>query len=270
MPHLTLTSWLLPAMVAVFFTAAFQGTTGFGMALLGVPALALLIDPSTAVECITFVSIGTAAAIAYSYRKHWDLRRAAWLGVPLLAGTPLGVYVMKLLTNAQIGIGIGVLLIVTSGAYVIGFLLQRGTEVKKEMSAAPDCATDGGIAPYSRTTCLVVGGTSGVMGGATGMTGPLLANYLIRTGISRESFKVTLNLIFTASALWRAGIYVGTGMIEGRTLLSALLLMPVALLGTLAGMRMDKRIPAEQFIRVVHVLLLGLGTWFVIAGCRKP
>jgi uncharacterized membrane protein YfcA len=267
MPHVTLTNFLLSAMLAVFFTAAFQATTGFGMALIGVPALTLLIDPRSAVECITFVSITSTATIAYSYRSHWDLQRAAWLGVPLLAATPVGVYLLNLLSDAQMRIGVAALLLLTSGMFVVNLLIRKYVGVGGTAPSERVAERSVGKRDYSRSACLLVGGTSGVMGGATGMTGPLLANYLIRTGISRESFKVTLNLIFTASALWRASLYVGSGMITRETYIATLLLTPVALLGTQAGMRLDKRIPAEHFITVVHFFLLLLGGWLLFSGC---
>ena len=264
MPEL-LAPWLLPALAIVFFSAMFQGTTGFGMALLCTPLLATLIDPRTAVECVTVVAMATTATIAYSYRSHWDLKRAAWLGAPLLVGTPFGVLLLKILSDAQLKAGVGALLLATSGTYVAGMIFKKTTEAGT-IAAAADPAHPAHISPAA---CIVVGGTSGLLGGATGITGPLLANYLIRTGISRESFKVTLNLIFTASAFWRTGCYVAMGLLHRQTLLSALLLIPVALLGTFAGMRLDKKIPAEHFIRIVHVLLLMLGTWMVVSGLRQ-
>jgi len=256
--------WFLPALAMMFFTAMFQGTTGFGMALICTPLLAAITGTRTAVECITLVATTTTATIAYSYRAHWDLKRALWLGAPLLAGTPVGVLLLKYLTDKQLNMGVGVVLLFTSGTYVFGWLTRR--------AAAADAATPeekpAPPAHISPAVCIAVGGTSGILGGATGITGPLMANYLIRTGISRESFKVTLNLIFTASALWRSSCYVAMGMIHRQTLCTALLLIPVAVLGTHAGMRLDKRIPAEHFIPLVHVLLLGLGVWMVVSGLR--
>ena len=257
--------WFIPALAMMFFTAMFQGTTGFGMALICTPLLAALAGTRTAVECITLVATTTTATIAYSYRAHWDLKRAIWLGAPLLAGTPLGVLLLKYLTDTQLKMGLGVVLILTSGTFVAGWLRRRtaeaGAQVPDEKPSTP--------AHISPAICIAVGGTSGVLGGATGITGPLMANYLIRTGISRESFKVTLNLIFTASALWRSSCYLAMGMIHRQTFCTALLLIPVAVLGTHAGIRMDKRIPAQHFIPLVHVLLTGLGVWMVVSGFRQ-
>lgn len=256
----SLVPWFVPALAAVFFCALFQGTTGFGMALLCIPILTTMTDTHTAVECVTIVATATTASIAFAYRRHWDLKRAAWLGVPLLIGTPLGVLLLKILTDWQLKMGVGVLLLFTSGTYVVNMLLKARSAADARPAAEPKPM------PHSPTACLVVGGTSGVLGGATGITGPLMANYLIRMGISRESFKVTLNLIFTASALWRTGCYLACGMVERATLINALLLIPIAMLGTQAGIRLDKRIPAEHFISLIHVLLVGLGIWFVVAG----
>ena len=260
----TSAAWIAPAAAAVFVTSIFQGVCGFGMALLCIPILAALTNPKMAIECMTVASLGTTATMAFAYRSHWDLRRAAWLGIPLLVGTPFGVYLLKVLSDNQLKAGVGLLLVFTSGAYVLQFILSKLKGGANAVPASGD-AENGG---YSHPACVVVGSLSGVLGGATGMTGPLLANYLIRTGIQREAFKVTLNLIFTASAAWRSSLFLSGGMIPGGLLLWSLSFIPIAALGTLLGMRLDRRIPPEHFISVVHFLLLGLGVWFLVMSWR--
>jgi hypothetical protein len=260
----TSTVWIAPAAVAVFATSIFQGACGFGMALLCIPMLAMLVEPRMAVECMTVASLGTTATMAFAYRSHWDVRRAAWLGIPLLVGTPFGVYLLKVLTDNQLKAGVGIFLIVTSGAYVIQFMLGKHKGGADVAPASGDMEND----RYSHPACVVVGFLSGVLGGATGLTGPLLANYLIRTGIQREAFKATLSLIFTASGAWRSTLFVSGGMIKGDLLLWSLAFIPISACGTFIGMRLDRRIPAAHFVSVVHFLLLGMGVWFLVMSWR--
>ena len=144
------------------------------------------------------------------------------MAVPLLilVMAPFGVHLLKILTAAQLKLGLGLVLIASTSAHFF-------------KSGAKGGSVAAGPVMHSPVTTVCVGGISGVFGGALGMTGPLLADHLIKTGIRSEGFKVTLNLVFVLSAIWRTGLYLQQDILSGHTLMLGLTAVPVQ--GELGG-----------------------------------
>ena len=71
-----------------------------------------------------------------------------------------------------------------------------------------------------------------------------------------------------SSAAWRSSLFLANGMLKGSLLLWSLAFIPLSIVGTFVGTRLDRRIPAEHFITIVHFLLLGLGVWFLALSAR--
>lgn len=256
--------WFAFAVLIVFVSAFIQGLSGFGMALLAVPLL--LSQPGIgihAVPCLTIVAFGTVVEVLYRYRRHLDLERTLWLAIPALVSTPLGVELLQRVPLPYLRAGVGIFL-----------MLQSLYQLRPRAASAPTAeALVAAEAPsrrdYSRRACVVVGLISGVLGGSMGMVGPLLAAYLIASGISRDSFKVTLNAVFMASLLFRTGNFALKGMLDATWALAGLSLLPVAWLGGKSGVYMDRFIPAARFAVLVNVFLLGLGGWMFVKAWQE-
>jgi uncharacterized membrane protein YfcA len=247
-------SWFLPGLLVVFVTAAFQGATGFGMALLAVPLMMALSTPHIAVPFVTLTALSSIIAMIVRYRAHADRSLILWLAVPSLVTAPAGVYALLVMTHGQLSAAVGAIL-VASGTWAL-FKKRR-----EALALAEAGGTAAAPKPPSRVKYVVVGGVSGVLGGALGMTGPLLAEYLISSGISRDAFKVTLNWIFLLSALWRVGLYIQTDVLSQEVLLAALAGVPIAYLGARVGMQLDRYLPTQRFQTCVQCALVLIGVW---------
>ena len=247
---------LLPAVLIFLVSGALQGASGFGMAVVAVPLLATMMPPQIAIPATVLASIVVSLLMIFRYRQHCDWNRAAWLGVPALLLAPLGVHLLKILTADQLRLSLGVVLIAST---LLHYLLARNGN-----GAAADLPKP----PPSRVKTVAVGGISGVIGGALGMTGPLLADHLIGTGIKREDFNITLNLIFLASSVWRTGLYFVQNVMTGRTLMLGLIALPAAVGGALLGGLLGGKIKNESFAGFIHLLLLAIGIWMLIEGAR--
>ncbi len=95
-------------------SAALQGASGFGMALLAVPLLTLAMEPKIAVPVTTMAGMVGSGMIVLRLWRHCDWRRAAWLGIPALVTAPFGVHLLKVLTTGQLCLGLGVILVVSA------------------------------------------------------------------------------------------------------------------------------------------------------------
>lgn len=273
---------LLPALAIFLISAVLQGASGFGMALIAVPLLTLLMSPKMAVPATTLASVIVSGIIVVQLWRHCDWPRAAWLGIPALLTAPFGVHLLKVLTSEQLCLGLGVVLVLSA---VVSLLAQRRAQaaagvVRVVVLAEPAAgsAAAAGVVPdepvanasvrTNPAAALAVGGVSGVLGGALGMTGPLLADYLNKSGIHPDEFRITLNLIFLASSVWRMGLYMAQGVLTGPTWWLAAAAIPVAVGGALLGGVLGRRIRRETFVIAVNWMLLFIGIGMLIQSQR--
>lgn len=256
--------WLPLAVAIIFFSAMVQGLTGFASGLISVGILLHFVDPTVAVPCLSVAALGIISAILVKYHNSLDLQLILWAGLPLLVLTPAGAWLLKIVPSDVLQIGVGWILIAVSAEFM---MRTNSAKAKPETSGKANGAA---ARTFSKPTMFALGGLSGVLGGATAMPGPLLAAYLIRIGASRETFKMTLNVIFLGSTLARMGAYAYEGMLPWPVLGAGLVLAPVGWLGTVLGYKLDRFVPAKKFVLGINCFLLALGAWLMYTGCTTP
>lgn len=256
--------WLPLAVAIIFFSAMVQGLTGFASGLISVGILLHFVDPTVAVPCLSVAALGIISAILVKYHNSLDLQLILWAGLPLLVLTPAGAWLLKIVPSDVLQIGVGGILIAVSAEF-----MMRTTSAKAKPETSGEANGAAGRT-FSKPTMFALGGMSGVLGGATAMPGPLLAAYLIRIGASRETFKMTLNVIFLGSTLARMGAYAYEGMLPWPVLGAGLVLAPVGWLGTVLGYKLDRFVPAKKFVLGINCFLLALGAWLMYTGCTTP
>ena len=76
--------------------------------------------------------------------------------------------------------------------------------------------------------------------------------------------------LFFAAVNWmKAPAYLALGQFTTASLTTSAVLLPLAIASTWAGVRVVRRVPAEQFYRVIYVLLILVGAklaWDGAAG----
>lgn len=97
---------------------------------------------------------------------------------------------------------------------------------------------------------------------------PLLADYLNKSGIRPNEFRITLNLIFLASSVWRMGLYVTEGILTGSTLCLAIMALPAVFAGVRFGGAIGRRIRQESFTTFINWLLLVIGIGMLLQSRR--
>lgn len=243
---------LLPTLCIILVSSSVQGMSGFGMGLIAIPLLTLLMEPKMVVPATTLASMAISAMIIVQLHQHCDWRRAAWLGIPALLAAPFGVHLLKVLTSEQLCTGLGAVLMVNA---VLSLWQRWRTRHHPPLPQALHIRPVGSI---------VVGGISGVIGGAVGMTGPLLADHLNKSGIQPEAFRITLNLIFIASSTWRTGLYFANGILAGPTLGLAAAALPAAIVGAAIGGRLGRRVRPDAFTTSINWFLLLVGLCLIL------
>lgn len=223
------------ALLAALGSAFVRGLTGFGMAILLVPILALALKPLEAV----LVGNGLSLLIGLTEipRLVRGAERSAWtIGGLVLVTTPLGLLALAA-TGADLA-RLFIALIALSAFFAI--LLPRRS------AAQPGIATTGGV-----------GILSGLMTGYAGMPGPPVVPYYVGRDIPRETAKTSMLLIFTIAG--GAGLASGvlTGVMALQMAILSLLLFPAVTIGNRLGERASGAISDPVWRTFVGVVLGG-------------
>jgi uncharacterized membrane protein YfcA len=238
------TSWLSFVVVAVFFGATLvRSAFGFGEALIAVPVLAFVLPVEVAAPVAVLVSITVAAVVVAQDWRHVHLRSAAWLVFSTLLGIPLGLLLLRSVSEPVVKGTLGLLV----AGFAASALRRRSTyELTNDRLA------------------WLFGVSAGVLGGAYGMNGPPLVIYGALRRWSPEHFRATLQGYFLPASLigmigyWAAGLW--TPIVSRYYLLS----LPTVLLAIPLGRAINRRLDGDRFLVYVHAGLLASGAGLLL------
>lgn len=228
------TSWAFAALI-VCLAAALQGITGFGFALLSVPLLLLIYDPRTAVGINIIISFFSLFVLTLRIRREIIRPTVLNLFLGSIFGIPLGAYIFLHFNVQELKLMIG---IVTS---LCSLMLLKGVTIKNATGIL-----------WERIT----GSISGFLTGSLGMPGPPIILFLSNQHLPKERFRATtaayFTLVYPASLL----LLMCLRAIDIHVALTAITLIPFAILGGQIGCRLFHLIPQAQFQRGVPILVL--------------
>jgi uncharacterized membrane protein YfcA len=223
------------ALAAALGSAFVRGLTGFGMAILLVPILALALPPVEAVVLGNCLSVMIGLTEARTLVR--EAERSAWViaGIVVLT-TPFGLWMLSL-TGADVARL--VIALIAFSAFIAILLPRRGT-------AVPGPVVTGGV-----------GVLSGLMTGYAGMPGPPVVPYYAGRTLPRITIKASMLLIFTIAGA--AGLAGATwlGILRGELVLFALAMLPVIIIGNRLGAGVSGRVSDPVWRACVGLVLGG-------------
>lgn len=197
--------------------AVIKGLTGFGFALIAVPAMALFLPPAEAVAIAILVQAGAGFWDFATLRGTSDGPILSRLVGGVLIGTPLGLFLMRSLDPNILRITIAVLTLLSVA------MVLSGARIRSEANP---------LRP-----ALGTGALSGLLNGLAAMPGPPVALYFLSTSLSPARARATMTLFFALSAVIALPGLALAGLLTPRVLTLALISMPLMLLGTWLGGR---------------------------------
>ncbi|NYZ16565.1 sulfite exporter TauE/SafE family protein [Azospirillum sp. RWY-5-1] len=238
----------IPAVILVGLAKG--GLSGIGM--LAMPLLAMAVDPVQAAAIMLPILIIQDAVAVWSYRRSWDRRNLAILIPSATVGIVVGYLLAARVSATVVEVIIGVISIV--------FGLRR---LVVERGPTPATTERGGTA---------AGWFWGIVSGFTSMIahagGPPFQVYVMPQRLPRDVFIGTGVVFFTAVNWIKVPAYAALGQFGSEAMLTAAVLMPLAVLSTRAGVYLVRRIDGKSFYTVIYALLVALGVKLLWDGAR--
>jgi uncharacterized membrane protein YfcA len=229
--------------VVVLFSATLvRSALGFGEALIAVPLLAFVLPVEIVAPVAALVSITVAVIVLAQDWRHVNLRSAAWLVCSTLLGIPLGLLLLRSVSEPIVKGALGV---VVAGFAALALWRQDVYELRNDRLA------------------WLFGVSAGVLGGAYGMNGPPLVVYGTLRRWSPQRFRATLQGYFLPASLIGMIGYWATGLWTPTVSRYYLLSLPTVLVAIPLGRALNRRLDAQRFLAYVRAALLASGMGLV-------
>jgi uncharacterized membrane protein YfcA len=242
---------VLPALVGLgaLVASSVQSTTGLGFALVLTPVLFGLLSPTTAVVLVTVLGLELNLLVLLAERRPLHV---AWREVgPLLAaavpGAVCGLLLLRDLSKPVLQIGVGVLVVTAAG---VRLRSQRAS-----------VARTGGTRAR-----IAVGFTTGAMTTSAGITGPPVALWFARRGMSPREVRDSLSALFLALGVVALIVLIPVLPRAHLDVPEVLVGLACVLGGHAIGSRAFARIEAHRFEPLLLAVILCAGLASVIAG----
>jgi hypothetical protein len=245
--------YLLAVPAVILLGLAKGGFAGIGV--IAVPLMALAVSPVLAASITLPILIVQDVVSVWAFRRSWSgkiltlMLPAAAVGI--FGGYALAAYVRPAAVELAVG------------AISIGFALQR---LWLERAKAPLAEARVEGLPWRG---VLAGMAAGFTSQISHAGGPPFQMYVLPKRLPRDEFIGTSALFFAAVNWMKVPAYLALGQFTRQALTTAAVLLPLAIGSTYAGVWLVRRVPAEQFYRVIYLLLIAVGgklAWDGAAG----
>lgn len=231
---------------AVIFAGISKGGFGSGVAFASASILAVILPPAVAVGLMLPLLMLMDVQGLQAYWRQWDWSVAKVLLLGAVPGTILGALFWASADPDTIRLIIGLVALV----FVAWQASQQLGLIRLGARFGPKTGVVSGV---------VLGFTSFVSHAG----GPAAAVYMLGQGLSKTAYQATSVLVFWAVNLFKSGFYLGMGIFTRETLLVDLFLIPFAILGTWAGIKLHHMVSERVFYAITYVALTITGARLV-------
>ena len=228
------------ATVAVLIVGIAKGGLGGGVAVVGVPLMAMVISPAQAAAVLLPILMVMDVLAVRAYRGAWDWANLRVLVPAALGGTAIGAATFGYLTPD----GLRALVAAIALTYSLQYFAPRAASARR---------------PPRRGAGVVWGALAGFASFSVHAGGPPLHAYLLPQGMDRTTFQATGVAFFFVVNWSKVGPYAWLGQWNADNLLTSLVLLPLAPVGIWIGRRLHERATDELFFRIVHASLFVIG-----------
>ncbi|MFD8523405.1 sulfite exporter TauE/SafE family protein [Streptomyces capillispiralis] len=218
--------------------AVLQVSVGFGLGMIAAPVFSL-VDPALAPPVVLLLAAGVTAAVLVREGGRADLRGCGWALVGRVPGVVAGALLVVLLPARHL-------------ALLIAAVVLAGV-----------AAGAAGYAPRPRRSSVLLAGlASGVMGTATSIGGPPMA--MVWQRLTGPRLRATMSAFFLAGSVMSLAALAAAGAVGAHTLQRTALLAPAAAAGVLLARPLTRRLNADR-TRTAAMALAVAGAVILVA-----
>lgn len=225
-----------------FFIAGFvKGVAGMGLPTVAMGILSVMMSPLSAASLLVIPSFVTNFWQLFTGPKLTVLIKRFWvMMIGILVGTLAGAWLLTSINTPYSSVGLGVALLI----YSIHGLFGKSFSIP---------------VPLERKLSPIIGITTGLINGATGIFTLPAVPYIQALGLSKDDLIQALGLSFTVSTIALAiGLANGGAFQLGAIRLSAFAIIP-ALMGMWVGAIVRKRISVKMFRICFFIFIAFIG-----------
>jgi uncharacterized membrane protein YfcA len=224
---------------------------GLSMAgALGTPVLAMVMSPVKAAALLLPIFVVSDWFGLYAYRREFDSRNLKILIPAGIAGIGIGWLSSAMVSDRMVGLVIG----------VIGITFCLNAWRLRNHSLPPRPAD----IPRGLFWGMIAGFTSFISHSG----GPPYQVYVLPQRLSKTVFAGTTTITFAAINLVKLLPYWQLGQLDLASLKTSLLLMPIAVAGTFAGVWLVRIIPQRTYFVLIHAALFVLSIKLVVSAVK--
>lgn len=232
---------------AIFVGACLQGSIGFGFALVAVPPMMMVMEPTVVVPTLIIMSILNTSWISVQTRSDVVPGIVAPLVIGAALGVPVGIIALTEFDGPLFKTIVGVAMI------LLATLMFSGWQHPLKNQKA-------GLYP--------VGFVSGVLNGSVSILGPPVVLFLANQQTPKNVFRASIVTYFTIINLISLGFFAREGLLTREVIVDSAVFAPVLLLATALGGALSKRISDEIFQRILLALVVLGGTVLIAMNGR--
>lgn len=239
------TQGLIPVLFFELLAGICFGFTGFGAALIFVPLATIYLPPPVVIGILGMTTVASLFTVLAPAWREADRPRVLWMLIPAFACLTPGVWLLGRIDATPLRWIISTVILISLTALIAGW--RRRVEPKP-------------------VALVALGAGSGLVGGLTGLTGPLVILFNLagredvrRTRANTLSFLTLLGLLTLPQLAFQ-------GLLTAQVLWLGLIAMPVYGLGTLTGRwlfdpRHERLFRTLGYLVIAGAVIVGLPVW---------
>lgn len=238
MPDGLIAALTLPGLWAVLGAVAAAGLVygfaGFGAALVFTPVAVAFVAPETAIAAFSLSALVSLFTVVPGALREADLKATGWMIGAAIVTTPLGVWALAVADRDTVRLVVAVVVLTTLAALMLGWRMQ---------------------APPGVIGRVGIGAGSGVLGGLTGLNGPIVILFQLAGGDSAARSRANLIIFLTITSISFVPQLWFQGLLRPEALWLGLVLMPVYAVATRAGKALFRADRDVIYRRVAYVII---------------
>src|SRR5688572_14044815 len=246
MPEAEFFYFAIPAVIVLGLAKG--GFTGLGA--LGLPLFALGVNPIRAAAVLLPILIIQDVVSIVAYRRTWDGGVLRTMLPGAVAGVAIGWWFAASVSVGLVLSAVGAIAIIFAS-----YRLWRDHWSKDQRGAAWPFWSGG-----------VFGLASGFTSQIAHAGGPPFQMWVMPRRLPRDVFVGTTAIFFAALNWVKVPAFVALGQFTAANALTTLTLLPVAILASLAGVKLVRLVPAERFYTIIYVLMVAAGAKLLFDG----